>query len=94
MALSVRPWSFQFSGLFFAIFAAIGLKLGVLLCSQELPVCEINGGPVDNVYRKYHRSITIKMLIDRLSIGNFWMFSGYVSAHHFKSFAELKCSKC
>ena len=33
---SVRPWSFQFSGLFFAIFAAIGLKLGVLLCSQEL----------------------------------------------------------
>jgi hypothetical protein len=44
MALSVRPsvlpcgrrWSFQFSGLFFAIFAAIGLKLGVLLCSQEL----------------------------------------------------------
>jgi hypothetical protein len=40
MALSVRPcgrpWSFQFSGIFFAIFAAIGLKLGVLLCSQEL----------------------------------------------------------
>jgi hypothetical protein len=36
MALSVRPWSFQFSGLFFALFAAIGLKLGVLLCSQEL----------------------------------------------------------
>jgi hypothetical protein len=32
----VRPWSFQFSGLCFAIFAAIGLKLGVLLCSQEL----------------------------------------------------------
>jgi hypothetical protein len=27
---------FQFSGLFFAIFAAIGLKLGVLLCSQEI----------------------------------------------------------
>jgi hypothetical protein len=32
----IRLWSFQFSGLFFAIFAAIGLKLGVLLCSQEL----------------------------------------------------------
>jgi hypothetical protein len=36
------PWNlakfqiFQFFGLFFAIFAAIGLKLGVLLCSQEL----------------------------------------------------------
>jgi hypothetical protein len=27
---------FQFSGLFFAIFAAIGMKLGVLLCSQEV----------------------------------------------------------
>jgi hypothetical protein len=27
---------FQLSGLFFAIFAAIGMKLGVLLCSQEL----------------------------------------------------------
>jgi hypothetical protein len=27
----------KFSGLFFTIFAAIGLKLGVLLCSQELP---------------------------------------------------------
>jgi hypothetical protein len=26
----------QFSGLFFAIFKAIGLKLGVLLCSQQL----------------------------------------------------------
>jgi hypothetical protein len=26
----------QFSRLFFAIFAAIGLKLGILLCSQEL----------------------------------------------------------
>ena len=26
----------QFSGLFFVIFTAIGLKLGVLLCSQEL----------------------------------------------------------
>jgi hypothetical protein len=36
------PWNlaefqiFQFSGLFIAIFASIRLKLGVLLCSQEL----------------------------------------------------------
>jgi hypothetical protein len=39
VALSVRlavRGHLQFSGLFFAIFAAIGLKLGVLLCSQEL----------------------------------------------------------
>jgi hypothetical protein len=36
MALSVRG-HLQFSGLFLVIFTAIGLKLGVLLCSQELP---------------------------------------------------------
>jgi hypothetical protein len=36
MALSVRPWSFTVFGTFFVIFTAIGLKLGVLLCSQEL----------------------------------------------------------
>jgi hypothetical protein len=35
MALSVRLWSFQFSGLFFAISAATALKLGLLLCSKE-----------------------------------------------------------
>jgi hypothetical protein len=27
---------FQFSGLFFTIFAAVALKLGLLLCSKEL----------------------------------------------------------
>jgi hypothetical protein len=27
---------FQFSRLFFAIFAAVALKLGILLCSKEL----------------------------------------------------------
>jgi hypothetical protein len=36
MRVSVRPWSFTVFRTFFVIFTAIGLKLGVLLCSQEL----------------------------------------------------------
>jgi hypothetical protein len=36
MVLSVRPWSFTVFQTFLVIFTAIGLKLGVLLCSQEL----------------------------------------------------------
>jgi hypothetical protein len=46
---------------------------GLYILTYGGAVCEINGGPVDNVYRKSHRSITIEMLIDRLSIGNLRM---------------------
>jgi hypothetical protein len=75
MALPVRPAGcpsvrghLQFSGLVFAIFAAVKLKRGVLLCSQEL------------LFSSYFGVIDSFLPLELSRISDFFQFSALLFA--------------